>query len=90
MHPRRRCTRAGGAPALPPAVHPGSWSSPAAAAGRRGSKALVSAAWAPRDVTRRRPHGAARGSRGLLGSGLPPPPAPAPSFPSLTPPRSHA
>lgn len=43
-----------------------------------------------RDVTRRRQHCAARGSRGLLGSGLPPPLAPAPSFPSLTPPRSHA
>lgn len=29
-------------------------------------------------------------SRGLLGSGLPPPPAQATSFPPLTPPRSHA
>lgn len=55
---------------------------------KRGLSA--SAARAPCDVTRRRPRGAARGSRGLLGSGLPPPPAPATSFPSLTPPRSHA
>ncbi|XDA87969.1 hypothetical protein R6Z07F_017642 [Ovis aries] len=34
--------------------------------------------------------GAERKSRRLLGSELLPPPAPAPSFPSLTPPRSHA